>query len=203
MNLLRARRALPYLAVLVVLCAAALLLGNATLTLNLEFARPSLKLPYSEMVLVPAAGAGAILLQPRMWEWERVAGGRARWLAAGWGLVACLAPCLVVLVGSLRVPAGVPVAWMVTNGLVLSAVTLLLAPLISGPVSAAVVLLAYVGHAIVNNLWWDTPFLPITRYPDGTTHWVAAAVLVTAAVACHYATCGATAWSRRTFSRDE
>ena len=55
----------------------------------------------------------------------------------------------------------------------------------------------------MNNLWWDTPFLPITRYPEPDTHWVAAIVLVAAAAACHYVTCGATAWSRRTFSRDE
>ena len=69
--------------------------------------------------------------------------------------------------------------------------------------TGATAVVVYFAHGLVNNLWFDWNFIPITRLPDDQTHWIAAAVLVCLAASVHYRTRGATAWSQRMFARDE
>jgi hypothetical protein len=201
--LLGARRVRGYFAVLVALGVLSWWVGPATMVLDFNFFRPRVELGYPELCAVVAAGAGAALLRPRFWEWERAGTVRAGWLAAGYALTGSVAPVAVTAVGALQAAGRAPVAFTLSNAAVVAAVTLLVAPLVGPVVAGPVILLVYLGHALLNDLWFDWAFLPVTRYPDPRTHWTAVAGLLVAVVVTHVRTRGATAWAQRTFARDD
>lgn len=202
-SLLLSRRAGAYAVMIAALALLSLALGRTGVLINLEIRRPDVRLPFSEICALLAGGSGAVLLRPRFWEWDRVGTSRAAAVAGGCAVVGILVPVLVVAVGAARLPDDFAVAWRLSNAVVLGAVTFLAAPFVGSAVAAALVVLLYFVHGLVNNLWLDLGFVPITRFPETGTHWLAALVLTAAAAAVHYRTRGATAWAQRTFSRDD
>lgn len=197
------RRTGPFLAVVMALSGGSWWIGPATLVYDFNPFRSRVELGYPELCGVVVAGAAAAILRPRFWEWERLGGTRAGWLAAGYAVIGAASALPVTALGTLPGADGSDLAYMVSNAAVMSAVIFLAAPLVGPVVAGPVVLCVYLAHGLVNNLWWDLAFLPITRYPDRQTHWVAALVLLVAAAAVHYRTRGATAWAQRMFARDE
>jgi hypothetical protein len=201
--LLVSRRARAYAAVIAALALLSLVLGRTGVLINLEIRRPDVRLPFSEICAVLAGACGAVLLRPRFWEWDRVGTSRAAVVASACAVVGILTPVLVVAVGATRLPDDFAVAWRLSNAVVLCAVTFLAAPFLGSAVASALVVLLYFVHGLVNNLWLDLGFVPITRFPETGTHWLAALALTAGAAAVHYRTRGASAWAQRTFSRDE
>lgn len=202
-SLLVSRRAAPFMLATALLCLLSLALGRTGVVINLEIRRPDIRLPFSEVCAVLAGAAGATLLRPRFWEWDRVATARASIVASSAALIGIALPMLVVAVGVIRLPDGFAVAWRLSNAAVLGAATFLASPFVGSAIAGALALLLYFVHGLVNNLWLDLSFLPITRFPDTQTHWTAALVLVALAGVVHYRTRGATAWAQRTFSKDD
>ncbi|MFG3702317.1 hypothetical protein ACGF5C_31185 [Micromonospora sp. NPDC047620] len=201
--ILTSRRVVIYLATIVLLSAVSWLLGKTGILINLAFPRPQIRLPYPEICAVLGGALGAVILRPRFWEWDRVASGRASIVAAAFALFGSVAPAVIVTAGALALPAGSPVAWRICNAVVMCAVIFLCSPYLGGAVTGAAAIVLYFAHGLVNNLWHNLSFVPITRLPNHNTHWITASALIALAGIAHYRTRGATAWSQRMFARDE
>jgi hypothetical protein len=200
------RRVGWFLLIVLALAGIAWTLGRSAVVFNFATFRPTARLAYSEMVAVMAAVAGAVVMKPRMWHFERTATARASVVAGGTALVGVVAPCIVVVAGMTRIPVADRASWQVTNALVLAAAVFVLAALIGPALGGGLVVLAYFAHAIVVNAWTDLALVPLALIPEGDrtahAHWTAATVLALLAVAVNARTHGLSAFGERLFDRD-
>lgn len=173
-------------------------LGTRAVVIHLSAAVPQNRLPFPELCAVVGAVATAAVLRPRLWEWDRVGSRRASLVSVLSALSGILLPLVILVLGSTRVPAGVPWAWQVSNYLVFAGIAFCLGPLLGPALAGGTTLVSYLGCAVVNHLVPGADeVLPATGYPGPATHWTAAGLAVLLALAVHGHTRGATRWSLR------
>lgn len=202
------RRGALFALATLLLAVLALWQGRSAVIFNFTLLRPQVRLPYSEICALVAAALAALVMRPRIWQWERTAGPRAAWVAAGAALVGCLAPVGVVALSFLALPPEYQAAWRLSNALVLASMVFLLSPLLGPALGGALVVLGYFARGIIINIWIDLSFVPVSVFPESSVershpHWLWAAFLLVAAVALNARTCGLTSWAQRMFDRDD
>lgn len=185
-------------AMLVAFSIAALSMVIGTRTITMELAGPPTKLLVSDLCAIVAATVAAILMRPRLWEWERVAAtARARVVAGSTAALGIALPVLCALAIGPEVHGRAPWVFTVTNALVLAAVVQLIAPLI-GPFWAGTCVLAgwYVSGFVQHVSPAMSQILPISAAPaaEPSPGWTV--VLVVAAVTVHARTLGTLARRR-------
>ena len=126
--ILTSRRLAVYLATTALLAVLSWFLGRTGILINLAFFRPQIRLPYPEICVLLAGALGVVVLRPRFWEWDRVATRRASVIAAALAVVGSCVPALSVTAGAAALPAHSPVAWRVSNAIVICAVIFIAAP---------------------------------------------------------------------------
>lgn len=204
-RILARSRALPSaLLVIAALCALSYVIDRRVIVIDVgsrDFL-PETRLPLVELWAIGGACIAAILMRPRLWDFDRVATGRARLVAAMACVVALLLPQLCVASLAIKLP-DIPASWVASNILVLSSTLLLLAPLMT-PVLAGVVTLAlWFGVGVIDNLYPAShDLLPLVHADIDHDRWALGVIVAVAAVAAHAWTRGATVWSHRLFDKD-
>lgn len=199
--LLRSRRVVTFVLVVSMLAALSYAVRGG-IALSLDFARPKIVLPYSEVLSIIAAYGGALLMGPRFWEWDMTGTSRAQVLSAVSSGLACVGPLVVIVGVDLAVPAEYATAWRYSNALVLASLVMILSPLISPSFAFAVVLAGYIGLGLVRGLWGDLAWVPITADPSERTDFVVGVVLTAGAVAVNAWLRGSSRWAWRLFLRE-
>lgn len=202
------RRSTVYVATVVLLAVLAWWQARSAVIFNFTLLRPQVRLPYSEICAVVVAALGALIMRPRLWQWERTAGARAAWVAAAATIVGCCGSLVVVATSFLGLPSAYWASWRLSNSLVLAAAVFVLSPLLGPALGSAVVILLYFARGIVVNLWFNLGFIPISVFPESPVeqphgHWLSGAALLVLAVALNARVRGLTAWAQRVFDRDE
>ncbi|GEM_PF-6669109 len=206
--ILKTRQVSIYLVALV-LCCASVAFANVGFGIQLNSMRSPQYVVWGILVLFVIAIAGAILLRPRFWEWEREPNSRAKIVAGCFAAVACLAPVLVVACQHLYLIGTVPASSRVdfdpgplySNAMVIGGLTLLLAAFIGPALGSVITFVGYLGLLVVRSWLADVAFIPI--YDDrGQSHFPQATVIVLLAIAAHAWFRGSTAWAWRLFQRE-
>ncbi|MBB5958455.1 hypothetical protein FHS29_005063 [Saccharothrix tamanrassetensis] len=187
-----------FVAATVALSVLSTILGARAVVIHLSAAVPQNRLPFPELCAVVGAVVTATVLRPRLWEWDRVATRRASLVSVACALSGMLLPVVIVLLGSTRLPPGVPWSWQVSNYLVFAGIAFCLGPVLGPALAGGTTLVLYLGCGVVNHLApWAQDVLPVTGYPGPETHWTVASSVVLLALVVHGRTRGATRWSRR------
>lgn len=188
---------------MLVMWAVAAATGRRSLEIDLAARFPPTKMPVVELCAILSATVLAILMRPRLWEWDRLAAGgrRSRAVAAGAGFAGIVLPALCVPAVVPWLPPATPWSWVLANALLLSSTVQLLAPLLSPLAAGGLAVLSWLGYGLTMNLAPHV-WLPISTYRDPDGNWTVVAVVVIATIVLHTRTCGRTAWAHRQFGKE-
>ncbi|MCR3721149.1 MULTISPECIES: hypothetical protein [Prauserella salsuginis group] len=179
------------------LAAITYLAGTWTLRIDLSPARPN-ELVISDLCGIACATVVAIITGPRLWEWERAAGGhRARLVATTTALAGVALPVLCAAAVIPHVAGRTDWLFAVTNVLALAALIQLVAPFVGPLWAGALAVVTWYGSGLVQNLVPEAiTFLPITGYPTAEPRTTAAGLLTVVTLVVHARTLGSTARRR-------
>lgn len=205
--ILRSRAAHWVAVTTLLMWAVAAVTGRRSLEIDLSARFPPTKLPVVELCTVLSATLLAILMRPRLWEWERIAAGghrpiRARTVAAVAAVTGIVLPALCVPAVVPWLPAATPWGWVLANALIMSATVQLLTPLLSPLTAGGLAVLAWLSYGLVLNLAPQV-WLPVSTFRDPDGNWMLVTVLIIAATVFHARTCGRTARAHRIFGKDQ
>jgi len=200
--LLASRQALLLSLLVAGLSLLSITLGRTGILINLDQMRPAGRLRYPEICGLLTAAMAAVLLRPRMWEWDRIGLPRAGGLSVGAFCLGLAASVVVASVGATRLPPEEPRLWLVANAVLLASAVFALSPFLGPAVAGGLVILGYLTLGIATHLSSSLDSVPLTRLPDTEPHWVAAAATAVTALMSQAWTRGSTAWVQRMFARD-
>ncbi|GAB3449000.1 hypothetical protein [Actinophytocola sediminis] len=190
-----------------VMCAVAAVTGPRSLEIDLSARFPPTKLPVVELCTILSATLLAILMRPRLWEWDRIAAGghrptRPRAVAAVAAGAGIMLPVLCVPAVVPWLPAETSWGWVLANALIMSATVQLLTPLLSPLAAGGLAVLAWLSCGLVLNLAPQV-WLPVSTHRDPDGNWTLVTVLTIAAIVLHARTCGRTAGAHRVFGKEQ
>lgn len=190
-----------------VMWAVAAVTGRRSLEVDLSARFPPTKLPVVELCTILAATLLAILMRPRLWEWDRIAAGghrptRPRAVAAVAASAGIALPALCVPAAVPWLPAETPWGWVMANALIMSATVQLLTPLLSPLAAGGLAVVAWLSYGLVLNLAPQI-WLPVSTYREPNGNWAVVTVLVIAAIVLHARTCGRIPWAHRVFAKEQ
>jgi hypothetical protein len=196
--LLLSRQVPLVLATVAFLAVLAWVFDTYAVTFEISIINPAHKAPYPELLSLVGSILLAALLRPRFWEWERLGNLRTRISAGLTAVVGILLSLVPVLVGSLRLPQGMPWGWSVANALTLSGAVFSLSTVVGAAIAGGVVLVGYFAYAVMDNVWIGAdPYLPLVAYPGPHGLWWLAVVLCLVAILMWFRTRGASVWAHR------